>query len=352
MAVIMNGPWSESIVLSHNTSNVENLGAIFVRSLQNVSDVAPSALLTLRAASIREVLTCIEKETTAAYAERRLRQIFADPNWVLDPRMLESVTQLVGEVQFWMMARELGVDIERVPESDDKTPDFCLVSGSKNVRFEVKTLSVADGLHNLNSMSEDSYQAQLDLMAQRAEGKRVAIALTEIAPHGKRKPQTGMMTGVCRRLIDKTVQNIKIGQYRGAPTLLVINLMVIDGYFTGNAALRPVFPGYPHPRSVQTGPYWTLAFGYMDQAIHVPPEFEGKPGIEGTLDRIGVLSNPEFSDVLALLLVIHPWQQPPYLGGLIRSKDQDAEFAEVFFALTRKNWNDEVDSNGFALDQP
>jgi hypothetical protein len=36
-----------------------------------------------------------------------------------------------------------------------------------------------------------------------------------------------------RNLLQKTTNNIKSGQYADAPTCLVLNLLLIDGYHTG-----------------------------------------------------------------------------------------------------------------------
>lgn len=333
-------------------SKNESLNDIFFQSIQAVANVAPNPFLVLRKNSISDVLVFIGSNPKASYAERKLRELFSDKNWILDLEVFESVIQTIGEVQFWMMAEELGIEIERIPEADAKTPDFRLASDEMEVRFEVKTFSIAGGTRNLDLMAETSFQAQVYLDSQIKSGKKIAFAVTEVAPHGQKQKHLGPTTTICRKLIEKTSQNIKIDQYRGTPTFLVLNLMLIDGYYTGNANLRPIFGSYPHQWSIQTGSYWTLAFGHMEQTIHSTPDFEGEPGIEGYLEKLGILADEQFAEISGLILIIHPMSADPYLCGFIRSKDGETEIAEIFYALTKQNWNDEFDSNGFALTIP
>jgi hypothetical protein len=73
----------------------------------------------------------------------------------------------------------------------------------------------------------------------------------------------------------------------------------------------------------------------MEQAMHSTPKFEGKPGIEGCLKKLGILVDEEFSEISGLILILHPMDSEPYLSGLIRSKDVETEAAEVFYALIK-----------------
>jgi hypothetical protein len=95
-------------------------------------------------------------------------------------------------------------------------------------------------------MAEDSFQAQIVLDSQIKSGKNIAFSVNEIAPHGRNLKKLGNTTLICQNLIEKTRQSIKIDQFRSGTTFLVLNLMLIDGYYTGNANLRPIYGGYPH----------------------------------------------------------------------------------------------------------
>ena len=335
---------------------MRSLAEQFLSHWQQQIGVAPNALLGPYVSRIQGVLTFLDAAPDASKLKSEVLRIFKTPNWLLDPGRLQEFVQTVGEAQFWMLAKSRGVVLERIPEQSNKTPDFRAVGGNGNDApcFEVKTLSVAEGTLNLGSMDESSFQAQLDLSRKAGQGERIAIALQEVAPHGQIKDGR-YQTAIIRNLIDKATNNIKRGQYQDAPTCLVLNLLLIDAHYDGNASLRPVAFGYPEPWNVRSGAFWALAFGKVGHLVLGNPEFEGKPSVEGHLEREGVLES--FPEVQALLLVIQPWNGEPLIYGLKRERDDDrwaGEFnslANMFFKLVGKNWNDEDDTNGYALNQ-
>ncbi|ATE70795.1 hypothetical protein CNO08_05100 [Lysobacter capsici] len=302
---------------------------------------------------IQSVLAFIENEPAAGKLCRDIDRIFRVSNWLLDPVCLQKFIQLVGEAEFWMLVKERGVELERIIESDEKSPDFKLKSDAAVApRFEVKTLSVKGGDINIAGMSESSFEAQLSLSQQISEGKCFATAITEAAPHGHITDGKNT-TAIIRNLIDKTCNNLKTGQYTDGPTCLVLNLMLIDGYYDGSTNLRPIVFGWPDGWSVRSGAYWNLAFGQTEHLVFGLSEFEGKPGIEGKLERQGVLAANK--DIAAMLLVVHPSGESPLIYGLMREADEDSwqeekrELAEAFFKLVEKNWNDDLDTNGWCL---
>lgn len=333
---------------------LKSLKELFLESVQAVSGVAPSMFLTVNYSSLVKVVEFIEGAGAASYAEQALRKLFARQNWILDAQALEAFFQLMGEVQFWMLAVDRGIQLTRIPETNISTPDFQIQEAS--VQFEVKTFSVKDGWRNLAAMAEDSFQSQLELQKQVSRGERIAIAVHSTSPHGS-MPRGLQQTGICRNLIDKASSNIKLGQYVTAPTFLVLNLMLINGYFNGIADLRPVAPGYPHAWSVRTGALWTLAFGSVGQIVHGVPEFEGLPSVEGKLEREGVLVNPDYKDVAGLLLIVHRLDGEPTLYGLWRESDAEQWESErpdtlrMLHRLVDKNWNNDRDTNGWQLIQ-
>lgn len=334
----------------------KKLEELLLEGIQSVAGVSPSMFMNVGYTSFVKVMQFIETTPTAAYAEKMLRRIFATPNWVLDAQQLESFFQLVGEVQFWMLANEKGVELERIPETNGKTADLKMAGDAPGLpQFEVKTLSVSTGgWRHLAKMAEDSFNAQLDLQAQRSQGKIVAFSEQSVAPHGE-VPQNKMNITMCVNLIDKALGNFKAGQYTAAPTFMVLNLMLISSYFTGNMELRPVAAGYPENWSVRTGVLWTTGFGTIGQLIHGLPEFEGRPGIEGALGREGVLTNSETKGVAGLLMVIHSLGKEPEIYGLVRYedmqryRDSEEKWLEAFHRLVDGDWNDDLDSNGWSL---
>lgn len=333
----------------------KKLEELMLESVQSVAGIAQNPYLMLRFQQLVDVMRFVEGTPEAAYAKTELLTLFSVTNWPLDAKHVEKFFQLTGELQFWSLAEAKNVKLARIPKTAAKTPDFRLLSVDPTApRFEVKTLSVAGGWRALDKVQEDTFEGQLDLQDQRLDGAMVAIHEQSISPHGEVKRGQEVST-ICRNLINKAAGNIKQGQYIDAPTFLVLNLTLIDGYLTGNACLRPIAAGYPNDWSIHTGVYWTLAFGEMGQIVHREPEFEGHPAIEGTLNCQGILTNSEYDVVAGLILVVHRMNESPMLYGLWRSKDyekwgcEQPEICRTLLSLTDKNWNDEVDSNGWQL---
>ena len=331
---------------------------MLLEGVHAVADVSPSMFLTVGYPSLVKVMRFIEATPSAAYADKKLRKLFATKNWVLDAKQLESFFQLIGEVQFWMLANDKGVALERIPEANGNTADLKMAGSVPDLpQFEVKTLSVSDGgwMH-LAKIAEGSFKAQLELQAERSRDKKVAMSVQSIAPHGKL--QRGKeYTKMCTNLIDKAAGNIKAGQYAAAPTFMVLNLMLIGSHYRGNMELRPVAAGHPESSSVHTGVLWTTGFGTMGQLVHGIPELEGSPAIEGFLGREGVLAHPHFKQLAGLLLVVHSLSKGPTIYGLMRSADRErfenghATLLKAFSSLVGNDWNDDLDSNGWRLTQ-
>lgn len=334
----------------------EKLEDQLLKGIQSVASISPSMFLSMRYPSLVKVMQFIEATPMAAYAAKKLRKLFAIKNWVLDAKQLEAFFQLAGEVQFWMLAENKGVTLERIPEAKCNTADLRMAGPASGLpQFEVKTLSVsAGGWMHLTEMAEDSFKAQLNLQAQIARGKKIASAVHSISAHGPMK-RGEEQTEMCKNLIDKTIGNIKAGQYAAAPTFMVLNLILIDGHWNGTMDLRPVAVGYPESWSVRTGVLWTTGFGTMGQLVHGLPEFEGKPGLEGFLGREGVLTHPHFKELAGLLMVVHRLGKEPTIYGLMRDKDRrrfeanHSKVLESFFFLVGQQWNDDLDSNGWQL---
>lgn len=316
--------------------------------------VAPSLLLAVHVPRICSVLAFIDAEPSAEHTKRNIERIFRVANWMIDPKMFQTFVQLIGEAQFWKMANERGVKLDRIPErKNEMTPDFRLsdVSGLSPC-FEVKTLSVVDGEFNLARMDEASFEAQLSLSAQVGAGRAVASATASASPHGAVE-NCKAMTTIIRNLVKKAENNIKPGQFANAPTLLVLNLMLLDGYYNGKGSLRPVTCIHGSDWQLRSGAYWNLAFGQPGHLVFGLPEFEGKPGVEGSLDCEGILSaHPE---ICALLLIVHDWEAEPKIYGLARELDTDRWLSDLkplgdaFVKLAGENWNDDRDTLGWRL---
>lgn len=344
---------------SKGENMLKKLEDMLLEGIQAIAGISPSMYLNVGYPSFVKVMQFIEATPSAKYADKKLRKLFANQNWALDAKKLDAFFQLVGEVQFWMLANQRGVTLERIPETHGKTADLRIAGGKPDSpQFEVKTLSVSEGgwMH-LAKMAEDSFETQIDIQAQLASGKTTAMSVQIIAPHGAVK-RGKERTQMCNNLIKKAIGNIKSGQYAAAPTFMVLNLMLIDGHFNGTMDLRPVAGGYPEPWSIRTGVMWTIGFGTMGQIIHGLPEFDGKPGIEGFLENEGVLAHSDFKELAGMLMVVHRLGKEPTIYGLMRAEDMDCfevsnlGVLQAFDSLAGQQWNDDLDSNGWQLTEP
>lgn len=336
---------------------MQSIEDIFMAHWHSQQGVAPNPLLMPHLNQIRSALKFIDDNPQANKLKDKIKTLMQDSNWLLETVKLESFIQIVGEAQFWELARNCDVNLESIVEQgkhQKKTPDFRLAdTGDGAPCFEIKTLSVVSSQLNLKNMDESSFETQLDLAKQVAAGKKIAISINEISPHGEVKANKTFTT-LIRNLINKANNNIKSGQYSDAPTCLVLNLLLIDGYYTGNAHLRPVVGGYPSDWNLMSGVYWALAFGKSEHLVYGLPEFEGLPSVEGSLEREGILiSHPE---IAALILVIHGLSSGTLLYGLKRHAETELWegnehkiLSYTFSKLVGDNWNDDVDSNGYQL---
>lgn len=333
----------------------KHLDELLIEGIQAWANIGQDHVLLFRREQLTAALKFVELTREAKYIESELHRHFKDPNWAGSAAVKERVFQLLGEAQFWLLATEKGVPLERIPEGSSKAPDFRLKSEDPQAPcFEVKTFSVAGGTEAIKQMDEDRFEGALNLHQQVTSGKKVAMGTQIISPHGK-VPRSKEQTTMCLNLIKKAENNIKEDQYTTAPTFLVANLLLIDSYYTGNMELRPLVTCWPQGHSEHTGVLWTVGFGQIDQEIRGEPHFEGHTNIEGVLDRQGVLVNPQFDSVAGVLYILHPLKEVPRLYGLWKGarfeewRRTKPELYATLGKLVGSDWNDEYDSNGANL---
>jgi hypothetical protein len=119
-------------------------------------------------------------------------------------------------------------------------------------------------------------------------------------------------------------------------------------------SLRPIYCHDHEDASLSSGALWMAMFGRPGRLILGPFEFEGKPGIEGTFSKLGVLADPDYSFIQGVLLIVHPWDSPAEIWVLLRSADWELwrstpEIPQAALKLIGACHNDDLDGNGFAL---
>lgn len=328
----------------------------FQTALASARIAAQDAYLVHLSCAVEAVDTKLAAEAELQAYASALSTLLDDSSFGVNPHLTNKFAQILGEAHFWVMCLERGLRLTRIPEvKGKKTPDFSATISNQSICFEVKTLSVVGGDTGIANALYSSLDAHMDLEAQQRAGARVAIATSEAQPYGDKVKRDQTLMSAINTLVEKTRGNIKADQFARRNTFLVINLSVIPPYVTEPKTLRPAYlDDYMFPKAV-TGDLWTLAFGKVGMLILGIPEFEGKPCVEGTFDKVGILEDDEFSAVAGLIFMIHPWQRPSELWGLFRGADirkwQDGEPAllEQILALTGKCWNDCGDTNGWQV---
>ncbi|NLN59593.1 MAG: hypothetical protein GX147_02570 [Deltaproteobacteria bacterium] len=334
---------------------MESLKNCFTNVLQTIIGLTNNSYLTFLKGAVEMVSDSSQEDNVLYEYNKNLLEIASENNFALNADKTNEFAQLLGEAQFYLLCKNKGIILNRIKAGTAKTPDFRFEA--QDMCFEVKTLSVVSGSSGIKKSLEDSLEAQIDIEDELKKGKRIATGISVVQPYGERpyKKGKGTITAIIETLIEKTCQNLKRDQFPNTSSFLVLNLSIIPPFRTDNYVLRPAYcDDYLFKKAV-TGDLWMVAFGKSGMLIHGIPEFEGEAGIEGLLEKSGILSDPQYNYVTGILLMIHPWHRPTEVWGLFDSQvhaqwnDSNPEIAKCLFILTGDNWNDDMDSNGWNL---
>jgi hypothetical protein len=327
----------------------------FATVLAETAHIASNSYLALLHEAVKTVDRASPSDRVTARYVEKLLDIVNRSNFALDGNHTNEFAQILGEAHFFLLCAERKVPLRRVRETRNKTPDFLHSANEIDVYFEVKTLSVVDGGRGINSDLERSLDAKIQIEKQLVAGKRIAVAVSEIQPYGDKPYHQGPISTVIDVLIEKTRQNIKRGQFSNPNTFLVVNLCMIPPFRTDNRVLRPAYSDDHMFSKAVTGNLWMMAFAQPGMLVHGCPRVEGKPCVEGVINKTGILADPGCNDISGLLFMVHPWGRNPEIWGLFRSENlvqwrqNEPNLIPAMFALTGTNWNDDKDSNGWRL---
>lgn len=330
----------------------------FCVALNDTRDAAVNGYLQLLAPYIKDIEKASCTERTLADYCHKLTVIAQKRDFALNGNLVAEFAQLFGEAHFATLCHERGISLSKIPEQRNiQTPDFChYPSKGEKLYFEVKTLSVVNGGLGINDDLLKSLDAQIDIERQLQKRRVVAIGASEMQPYAEKPYQAGAVTAVISTLIEKVRQNIKSDQYSNKNTFLVLNLCLIPPTITDNRTLRPAYcDDFMFPKAI-SGDLWMLAFAQSGMLVFGHPEFEGKPCIEGIIDKLGILSDSEYANISGLLCVVYPLGATPCIYGLYRGSDhskwidETTELHTILTSLTGQNWNDDSDTNGWCLD--
>lgn len=315
--------------------------------------------LTFLKASVQEVSNASGNDSVLQKYINDLIQIVKKPYFSSTQALTNDFAQLLGEAHFYLICQNKGINLARIPEQKNvKTPDFKLEleSESDEMNFEVKTLSVVAGEIGIKNSLENGLEAEIDLQDQLDAGKERAIAESVVQPYGSKTGQSGNLTTVINTLIEKSMQNIKKGQYPNDKSFLVINLSMLNLICEDNRSLRPVYcDDYLYNKAV-SGDLWMAVFGNIGFPIFATPEFEGKPAIESFMNKIGLLQNSDNSMIAGIFFIVNSLSGGSEIFGLFKKekldylKSHNVSAYKVLIQHICNNWNDDYDTNGYCLE--
>lgn len=271
--------------------------------------------------------------------------------------VLLATQQLIGELDFAAIARTKNVCLQPVQtlqqqkKSRTSAPDY-KIDGCE-LFFEVKTLARVFPENNHTGFIEQATKAHANIKNHLRQGNKFAISILEDQPYQSKLREKGSMRGVVEALSLKINSNLKPEQFSRGDTYLVVNLLDLPVFSNGPEQIRPVFWTDHDGIYPSTGALWMVAFAQPGNLLFFPPEFAGRPGIEGSIDFFGILQEKTY--VKGIIWVTH------HLNGVvtpmltIRSADnellrmsEDEKWNQLrnFFD---DHWNDDVDTNGFNL---
>lgn len=332
-----------------------NLYNQFLRAIQDTNSTANNSYLACLISSVEAISDADGKDKTLSNYVKKLLNISMVENFTLKPCEAREFAQLLGEAHFYLLCKNKGIALSQIPKSNAETPDFRLTE--YDMYFEVKTFSPVSGENGISKALENSLDANIKIEKQIEKGKKIAIGESITQPYGNRPYQknNGVVTAIIETLIEKFKQNYKPGQFPNDKSFLVLNLSIIPPSRIDNCILRPAYPDNLLFEKAVSGELWMTTFGKPDMLILGNPESEGKPCIESTMVKLGILNNTDFKNISGILFMIHPWKQDAEIWGLYNHEKYDLwncrapEIIKTLIAIAGTNWNDDTDSNGWQL---
>lgn len=207
----------------------------------------------------------------------------------------KAALEKYNEASLYLALKLRGIDVSRIPESKhEKTPDFSVSSCVETFYIEQKSLGFAQGLNNYNEAMYESLDSNIQIEEQL---KVKAIAQSEhiISPYGGVKNYDYSSRRMVIRVIgEKIGHNIKRDQFSKGKTHLFVNINQLPIFGDGKKSVCAEFVSRHRNLEIVSGILWHVCFGKIGDRIFSNAEFEGKPNIEGCLEREGALVGNDF----------------------------------------------------------
>jgi hypothetical protein len=274
-----------------------------------------------------------------------------------DPKLKNAYDEYSEALTYLRLKSTFG-NIDRIPETTNKTPDFKIRFSDVNngetenyvVYAELKSMAYANGNLNYKDVMEQGLASQIEIEEQLNRGNKIGFGTTEIQPlykENKKYDPTSTKYAI-EALIDKISQNLKPDQFSMGETILMVDLkqLTLPSHFIEGAV--PIFQEGMYGSFV-SGVQWNTVFGKNGHLIYRPIEFEGKENIDGELERDGILIDRDWIKAVVFIDYILGEKEPKIVGlhkyGKI-SNDVSA-FLHKFCDFV----NDDKNTEGWVLHQ-
>jgi hypothetical protein len=310
----------------------------------------------------RPVLDAIDagsvSDPSLASTRDKLRKKMQQWSGLQDYETFSEFFEAYYEGVFYLVARLRALPLRSIPAGGKmgNTPDFA-AANPPLVNFEVKTIDVADPDQTYEKTMEEGLDAKVEVV-DRAARSGLGIAARTISPHGTARTRRDAVAQVMKK-IDS---NVKAGQYKAAPTFLVVS-MARTAIHDRAENLRQWLP-WPGQDRDASGQLFTVAAHQVDEPFFFFPEWGQRIENLGPLARAGILRDHEF--IAGMIFLATNWSasnSPEPVAGVYSLNGiwnsaweringfgpQATAAAKTIFQDLCHAWNDTEDSRGRCL---
>jgi hypothetical protein len=265
---------------------------------QSISTYGTSALIMYctknRAQELEEKAK--SNSTVADYINKIKELSSSMTNKIEDYSIAIDLKNLFSEALMYVRLSELG-SIEKIPESDYKSPDFKFTTSKNSIFIENKALNMSGGNVIHNDIMQDGFKNKLELEKKLKSKKQAVIKEQVVQPYiysSNEKYDKFSTRLVTETLINKVSQNLKKDQFNHGQTILLID-------FSGQLLLHDSASDHSKKTFINqdthsevSGELWYLAFGKKDDQMFKHIEFEGLSNDDGKLQTSGLLNSHDY----------------------------------------------------------
>jgi hypothetical protein len=278
-----------------------------------------------------------------------------------DHKRFSAIFNAYSEALVYFSLRARGLDVHVLPEGDDKTPDF-LTRTKPVVGLELKTIDVHSPGETYEAAMDRGFESAYEALERaRAMAKSdarsvgVGTSSSSYAPHGEGAGPKEVMIQTIRKIRG----NIKAGQYKGHPTILVVSLVRL-GVREDGVELRRWQEEDEDFGGRANGHLYTIAAHQVGDSFSDYGRQRGpEPYDLGSLNEAGILlDHPFIAGIVFMETAWHETDSPEILNEGVRFNgvwnspwEADSAFTEEEKAETKRcfaqlchAWNDTEDS--------